>query len=513
MTAALNRIDALFEHNARTLPRKAHLIGVSGVAQTYEQTWLRAQRLAGVMVQAGLPPGARVLALMGNSFELVELYVACSLANVICVPVNLMSTGHEVSRIKADCAPDAVVIQNALLDRILPDFGVESLRLRIVTEGSAPGWDAYDEALARATPLAQGRSAARGDPVVMIYSSGTTGKPKGILLGEYALIENARMTLSVMRYQQSDVLLTMLPLFSSFGFSYDFLQVALAGATLVLSPRFDPGPVADLVARHRVTALAGVPTMYARLFEHVASSSADVSSLRLIDVGGGPVSDRLKKELVEDFGIDVVESYGLSEIAPVASVQIPGIEQREGSCGPALPGIEVRVVDGNGRDQPPGEAGELLFRCDTFMVGYWNQPELTAQTLRDGWLHSGDIGIVDERGEIHIRDRIKDIIVSSGNNVYPKEVENAIIEIPAVQSVAVIGVPDEIRGENIHAFVVLRPGQQLDRDTVIAHCAQMIARYKVPREVTFLDELPLTASGKIRRFELRALARERAAQT
>ena len=147
------------------------------------------------------------------------------------------------------------------------------------------------------------------------------------------------------------------------------------------------------------------------------------------------------------------------------------------------------------------------------MAGYWNQPELTAQTLRDGWLHSGDIGIVDERGEIHIRDRIKDIIVSSGNNVYPKEVENAIIEIPAVQSVAVIGVPDEIRGENIHAFVVLRPGHQLDQETVIAHCTQMIARYKVPREVTFLDELPLTASGKIRRFELRALARERAAKT
>jgi acyl-CoA synthetase (AMP-forming)/AMP-acid ligase II len=133
--------------------------------------------------------------------------------------------------------------------------------------------------------------------------------------------------------------------------------------------------------------------------------------------------------------------------------------------------------------------------------------------LRDGWLHSGDIGIVDERGEIHIRDRIKDIIVSSGNNVYPKEVENAIIEITAVQSVAVIGVPDEIRGENIHAFIVLRPGYQLDRETVIAHCTKMIARYKVPREVTFLEELPLTASGKIRRFELRALARERAANT
>ncbi len=513
MTAALNRIDALFEHNARTLPHKAHLIGAGGSVQTYEQTWIHAQRLAGVMVEAGLAPGARVLALMGNSFELIELYIACSLANVICVPVNLMSTGHEVSRVKDDCTPDAVVIQSALLERILPDFGAAALSLRIVVGGAAPGWETYETALARATPLLQARSTGRGDPVLMIYSSGTTGKPKGILLGEFALVENARMTLSVMRYQQSDVLITLLPLFSSFGVSYDFLQVALAGATLVVAPRFDPQPIAELIAQHRVTALAGVPTMYARLFEYIGNASVDVSSLRLIDVGGGPVSDRLKKELIDDFGIEVVESYGLSEISPVASAQIPGIAQREGSCGPALPGVEVRVVDANDRDLPCGEAGELLFRSETFMVGYWNQPELTAQTLRDGWLHSGDIGIVDERGEIHIRDRIKDIIVSSGNNVYPKEVENAIIEITAVQSVAVIGVPDEIRGENIHAFIVLRPGYQLDRETVIAHCTKMIARYKVPREVTFLEELPLTASGKIRRFELRALARERAANT
>lgn len=195
-----------------------------------------------------------------------------------------MSTGHEVSRVKDDCTPDAVVIQSALLERILPDFGAGALSLRIVVGGVAPGWETYETALARATPLLQARSTGRGDPVLMIYSSGTTGKPTGILLGEFALVENARMTLSVMRYQQSDVLITLLPLFSSFGVSYDFLQVARRCHAAV-APRFDPQPIAELIAQHRVTALAGVPTMYARLFEYIGNASVDVSSLRLIDVG------------------------------------------------------------------------------------------------------------------------------------------------------------------------------------------------------------------------------------
>jgi long-chain acyl-CoA synthetase len=508
MTAALNRIDTLIAHNARTLPNDVHLILPDGVQQTWSDTYARTQRVAGALARAGVGKGDRVILLTGNSRELAEIYIACSLAGAICVPVNLLSTGHEFLKTSRDCTPAAVVVQHALLDRVLPEFLEQPLRLKIVTQGSMPGWVDYDDLACSGAPLSEPVSDDPNDPGVMIYSSGTTGKPKGILLSQFALIENARMTLSVLRYRQSDVFLTLLPLFSSFGFSWDFLQAALAGAKTVILPKFDPAVAARLIEKHRVTCLAGVPTMYARIFDRTNLAGIDLSSLRLIDVGGGPVSDRLKQELKEGFGIDVVESYGLSEISPVASVQIPRIEHRPGSCGPALPGVEVRVIDIGGKDVPPGTIGELIFRCNTLMVGYWGQPELTENTLRGGWLHSGDVGLVDESGEIQIRDRIKDMIVSSGNNVYPKEVENAISEHPAVQSVAVIGVPDEIRGENIHAFLVRRSSHQLTENEVIEHCTRLIARYKVPRAVIFLDELPLTASGKIKRFELREIARK-----
>lgn len=510
MTAALNRIDTLFAHNARTLPDDTHLILPDGSQQTYRETFCRAQRMANALVKAGVVKGDRVMLLTGNSVELVEMYIACSQAGAICVPVNLLSTGHELLKTSADCTPVVVMVQHALLDQILPEFLSQPLRLKIVSQGSATGWTSYDNLVRPDAPLANPVSDDPNDPGVMIYSSGTTGKPKGILLSQSALIENARMTLSVLRYRQSDIFLTLLPLFSSFGFSFDFLQAALAGATTVILPKFDPADAARLIEKNRVTCLTGVPTMYARIFDRANLAGIDISSLRFIDVGGGPVSDRLKLELKEQFGIEVVESYGLTEISPVASVQIPHIPQRAGSCGPALPGIEVRVVDGEGNDLEPGMIGELIFRCSTNMIGYWNQPELTAQTLHGGWLHSGDVGLVDETGEIQIRDRIKDMIVSSGNNVYPKEVENAISEHPAVQSVAVIGVPDEIRGENIHAFIVRRSGRQLTEKEVLDHCTRLISRYKVPRAVIFLDELPLTASGKIKRFELRELVRQQA---
>jgi len=277
----------------------------------------------------------------------------------------------------------------------------------------------------------------------------------------------------------------------------------------VVTPAFDAAAAVDLIERHRVTCLAGVPTMFVRMAEHMAGR--DLACLRLIDVGGGPVPEKLKQDLRTTLGCETVESYGLTEISPVATVQRPGVPARPGSCGPPLPGIEARAVDEAGGDVPPGEPGELIFRCRTLMLGYWNQPGPTAQAMRDGWLHSGDIGTIDEEGNLYIRDRLKDMIVTSGNNVYPKEVEIVIFDHPAVQSSAVVGLPDEVRGETVHAFVVLVPGAQTTEAEILEHCRRNLARFKVPRSVAFIDELPLTGSGKIRRFMLRELARTSAA--
>jgi acyl-CoA synthetase (AMP-forming)/AMP-acid ligase II len=505
VVAPLNRIDLLFRHNARTIGRSTHLILTDGTEFAYGATYERAQRIASAIVAAGIPPGARVMLLMGNCREIVEIYVACSLANVICVPVNMLTTARELIATAADCSPSGAFIQHQFLDRITPEFLRHDLRLKVVVQGSVEGWQQYDALLQAHSPLGSAVSADPEDPAVMIYSSGTTGKPKGILLRQRGITENVHMTNLVLRYQGSDVIMSMLPLFSTFGFLYDFMLPAHVGARLLILPRFEPRAAIENIERHRVTVLAGVPTMYARVFDSENIKGRDLSSLRLLDVGGGPVSDRLKLDLRTIHKIEVVESYGCSEIWGVASVQVPFDEHRVGSCGKALPGIEVKVVGPNDEELPANTPGELCFRCSTFMIGYWNQPELTARTLRGGWLHSGDIGTVDEDGEIYIRDRLKDMIVSNGNNIYPKEVENALCEHQAVQSAAVIGIPDELCGELVHAYVVLKPGARISAQDLIQHAGKFVGKHKLPRDISFVSELPLNPSGKIQRFALREM--------
>ena len=505
MTGMPLTIDGVFSEAARRAGRATHLVLTDGRTVPYAETLERARRLASVLAGAGIGGGDRVAMFMRNSRELFETYIACGLVGAIAVPVNGLNTTRENGLLFADCTPAALVAEASLLDRVPAEVLPGGLTLRLVTAAAAPGWRSYDQAIDTAGEGAAPEPSRAEAPAVIIYSSGTTGSPKGIVLRQQGVVDNARLASGVLGYRGSDRFLTLLPTYSSFGFAFDFLQAGLVGASTAITPAFDAAAAVELIERHRVTCLAGVPTMFVRMAQHMAGR--DLTCLRLIDVGGGPVPEKLKEDLRSTLGVETVESYGLTEISPVASVQHPGAPVRPGSCGPALPEIEARVVDAADRDLPPGAAGELLFRCRTLMVGYWNQPELTAATLRDGWLHSGDIGTMDEDGHLYILDRLKDMIVTSGNNVYPKEVETVIFEHPAVQSVAVAGLPDEVRGETVHAFVVLRPGAAATAADLIEHSRRNLARFKVPRGITFIDEMPLTGSGKIRRFKLRELAR------
>ncbi len=498
-------VDEVFVCAAERDSAAVHLVLPDGSPIGYGATLARARRLAGALDAAGIGPGDRVAAFMRTSRELYETYIACGLAGAVAVPVNGLNTARENGLLFADCTPAGLIVEASMLDRVPAEILPGSVGLRLVTQGTASGWRSYDAALAEARELGRPGRSGPGDAGLIIYSSGTTGSPKGIVLGQQALVDNARLTSGVLGYGAADRFLTILPSYSSFGYSFDFLQAGLAGASTVITPVFNAAAAVELIERHRVTCLAGVPTMFVRMAEHMAGR--DLASLRLIDVGGGPVPEKLKQDLRATLGCETVESYGLTEISPVASVQRPGEEIRPGSCGPPLPGVEARVVDEADRDVPPGQPGELIFRCRTIMLGYWNQPELTERTLRGGWLHSGDIGKIDAAGHLFILDRLKDMIVTSGNNVYPKEVENVIFDHPGVQSVAVVGLPDEVRGETIHAFVVLAPGARVTEQALVEHCRRNLARFKVPRGVTFIDELPLTGSGKIRRFKLRELAK------
>jgi long-chain acyl-CoA synthetase len=508
MTATPRTVDAVLTAAAERDGAATHLILPDGGVVRYADTLARAGALADVLRAGGVRAGDRVAAFMRNGRELPELYVACGLAGAIAVPINGLNTARENTLLLADCTPAALVAEAALLDRLPAAAMPPSMRMRLVVRGEADGWDGYEDALAGARGAAPDARSRPGDAALIIYSSGTTGAPKGIVLSHEGVVGNARMAAGVLGYGRDDRFLTILPLYSSFGFSFDFLQSALVGASTAVLAVFDARTAVERVERDRITCLAGVPTMFIRMAEHLAGH--DVTSLRLIDVGGGPVPEKLKQDWRAQLGIEMVESYGLTEISPVASAQRPGRPSPPGSCGPPLPGIEARVLDEQGREVPRGETGELTFRCETLMIGYWNQPELTARTIRDGWLHSGDIGTIDEAGNLSIRDRLKDMIITSGNNVYPKEVETVIFDHPAVMAVAVVGVPDPVRGEQVHAFIVLASGARASAEEIVEHCWKNLARFKVPRGITFIDELPLTASGKVRRFLLREMAAGRA---
>ncbi len=500
-------IDGVFAECAREAGQSTHLVFMDGGSCTYGETFERANRFAAILIEAGIEPGDRVACLMKNSRPLYEFFIGCSLAGVVAVPINTLSTARETRGLFEDCEPKGIVAQSSLR-AALPDdtlSGEVGVRLLCNDEGAPTGerWRDYEAAL-REAPKGQLPSRSRPEAAAMIvYSSGTTGAPKGIVLGQRQLLANARLVIKALQYGPRDRFLTILPSFHMFGYSFDFLYCGLVRGRMVVLPAFDAETALDLVEEHRTTVLTGVPLMFVKMFDPALVIGRDVSSLRLIDVGGGPVPTTLVRELKEKFGIETVESYGLSEISPVACVQRPHQPSPEGSCGVVLDGFEVRVHNAEGEKVPPGEAGELQFRCHTFMNEYWNQPELTEATLKDGWLHTGDVGRVDEAGNIFIIDRIKDMIVTNGYNVFPKEVELVLFAHPGVEAAAVIGVSHEVRGEDIVAFIVPATGANPSAEEITAYCRENLARFKVPREIAFTDSLPLTASGKIRRFALR----------
>lgn len=498
-------IDAIFSAAAECAGEMTHLVlPETDVTATYQETMQRARRLAALLVARGVEPGDRVACFMGNRRELYEFFVGVSLAGAVAVPINSQTAPNEVRRLLADCLPKVIIADEA----IMADMGenpFSCLQERFAVGGSISEFDDLETCLCQHDAIEGARSAPT-DPCLIIYSSGTTGNPKGIMLQHERLVRNARAVIRRLDYSSSDVFLAVLPSFHLFGYSFDFMYSGLVHGTLVAMPAFDPESALGLIEKYRVSVIAGVPTMFARMFDASLTEGRDLSSLRLLDVGGGPVSPTLKRRLQNELGINVVESYGLTEISTVAAVARPHVPVPEGSCGMPLEDFHLRVVNDHGIDVATGEAGELWFRCDTFMHGYWNQPELTATTLEDGWLRTGDIGKVDEQGNVYILDRKKDMIVSNGFNVFPKEVENACVSHPAVLSAAVVGTPDEIKGEVIHALVVLKAGSKCSGEEILEHCARELARYKQPRSLSIIEELPLTVTGKIRRFQLRDIA-------
>jgi len=354
--------------------------------------------------------------------------------------------------------------------------------------------------------------AARPDETaVILYTSGTTGQPKGAELTHMNMVLNAIMGAELCGGSHDDegrhATAVTLPLFHATAQTVQLNAYFHLGGTLVLLPRFEPAALLDAMLTERVTHWIGVPTMYWSLLQHVRQSNADVSALRgtlrLAVSGGAPMPVELMKEFEQTFGVRIVEGYGLSETSPVASFNHLDRPSKPGTVGQALFGVDIRCVDDQDNPVPAGEPGEVVIRGHNVMKGYYKRPEATEEALRGGWFHTGDIGTMDDEGYLRIVDRKKDMILRGGFNVYPRELEEVLVTHPAISLAAVIGVPDERLGEEVKAFVVTKPGVRITEEQLRSWCKEQFAAYKYPRLFEFRTELPTGPTGKILKRELR----------
>lgn len=479
---------------------------------SYREFDARVALLAGALRQLPLLPGDRVVLVQRNAPELLESLFACFRAGLVAVPVNNRLHPKEVAFIASDCQARALIYSPEFRQTAEAAAGAVP-GLTVIATQRSDGVMTLEDLISKGAAQAD-VEVSLDDVAWLFYTSGTTGKPKGAMLTHRNLwVMTMNYFADVAPIQPEDVILHAAPLTHGSGL-YSLPAVAKAAANVILhTPSFDPAAFYELVERHRVTHVAFLaPTQITMLLNSPARSLHDLSSLRNITYGGGPMYVEDLKRAVAHFGPVLVQIYGQGE-APMTISALrarehvtdgdPVRERRLASAGRPRTDVEVKVVDPSDREVAAGEIGEICARGPIVMKGYWNRPDATAEALRGGWLHTGDLGRLDPDGYLYILDRAKDMIISGGSNIYPREVEEVILQHPAVLEVAVIGVPDPLWGESVKAIVALRPGASATEAEIIELCRQNLASYKKPRSVEFVDSLPKNAYGKILKRELR----------
>lgn len=460
-------------------------------------------RFAGALRELGVGPGDRVAVMVANRPEVASIYGGILRSGGVVVPVLFLLAVPEVAHIFADCAPKVVVTSPEFLGNILAAReGLADPPAVVVVGGDAGahlGWDALIEDASRAGMTDRDP----GDLAVVSYTSGTTGRPKGVMLTHGNLLFNAENTTRVVPSRDGDVTLLMLPLAHLFGISSMLVQQSFRTTSIIL-PWFIPDAVLDAVDTYGVTGTAAVPTMLSLLMAHPRFDEVNWSSLRWCVVSAAPVPLELAAGFERRTGARVLEAYGQTEASPTISIMRME-DARPGSCGKVVPGVEVEVRDDDGTPLPLGQSGEICARGPNIMAGYYGLEDVTRDTVRDGWLLTGDIGHLDEDGFLFITERKKDLIIRGGFNIYPRDVEEVLYEHPAVSEAGVVGAPHPTLGEEVVAFVVLLPGAQVTEDDLLAHCRARLAKYKSPSRVLFTDALPKNPVGKILKRDLREM--------
>lgn len=524
----MRTLSQVLDETAHRFPARPALF-YEGRTISYRDLAREVDRLAAGLVALGIEPGDKVGIWMSNIPEWIAAYFAIAKAGAVVVPMNTRYKTHEVAYILGNAEAKAVFMSQgflgidyaAMLAEVRPNLPL--LREAITVGGEPPGLRPYADVLARGGDrAAQAEVARRGDAldpndcVFILYTSGTTGHPKGAMLSHVNMAENARQITEVLHATEEDIFLLPVPFFHCFGCVMGILGAVTWGAGIVPVPVFKADVALDLVQKHRVSVLYGVPTMFVLELEEQRKAAAagrpyDVASLRTGIMAGAPCPAEVMRGTMDDLGCNVCICYGLTEASPVITMTRfdDPLDKRVETVGKPLPGIEVKVVDDARQEVPVGETGELACRGYNVMLGYWKDPAATRQVIDDeGWLYSGDLATLDEEGYVRIVGRKKDMYIVGGFNVYPAEVEEVLFTHPDVQNVSVVGVPDPVMGEVGMAFLIPREGHTPDLQEVVDFCARRIAAFKVPRYVVVGHEFPMTSSGKVQKYKLAERGKE-----
>jgi long-chain acyl-CoA synthetase len=499
-------VAVMLRESARRAPAKTAVI-LGAARLSYAQLDELSDRAAAGFAAAGVQPGDMVGLQLPNIPQFVIAYFGILKAGGVVVPMNVLLKAPEIEFQLRDSGARVLITFGAFLDEAAKAAEAAGLTsVYVVTETGAPvTGTAFEALLAGDLPGPQLALRSPADPAVIIYTSGTTGTPKGAVLSHISLYMNADLPGRLFEFSADDTVLVALPLFHVFGLASVMNTCVLLGGTMTLVPRFEPHAVLEVMQRDRVTVFMGVPTMYIALLQAVDSAGYDLASLRVAVSGGASIPGEVIDAFERRFGVAILEGYGLSESSSTATFNISVTERKVYSVGKPTWGTGIQIWDDDGQPLPAGagHVGEVVLRGVNIMIGYHNQPEATAQAFAGGWFHTGDLGYLDEDGFLFIVDRIKDLIIRGGYNVYPREVEEVIYAHPAVAEAAVIGVPDPKLGEEVRAVVAVKPGQSVTEAELIEFVKERAAAYKYPRTVEFRDSLPKNATGKILKKELR----------